>query len=381
MRTSVTEMFGIEFPILAFSHCRDVVAAVSKAGGMGVLGAVAHSLEELETDLVWIEDQIGDRPYGVDLIVPAKYAGDDDGGFTLDDIRRLIPSQHQEFVEDILARYDVPDLPPDDGSRANTEITGTSDDAPFSAKAAGPQLDIALAHNTVFVANALGPPPQFLIDRCKAEGRLVGALAGRPSHAERHQNAGVDLIIAQGYEAGGHTGEIGSMVLIPEIVDSVDIPVLGAGGIGRGRQMAAAMALGAQGVWCGSVWLTTDEAETHPVVKEKFLASTSADTIRSRSLTGKHARMLRSAWTDEWERDDTPDPLGMPMQPVLTALAQRRIARAAHTKGSGAEKLANYFVGQIVGTMNQRKTSAQVVFEMVEEFIEAVESLQAQLEA
>ena len=384
MRTSVTEMFDIEFPILAFSHCRDVVAAVSKAGGMGVLGAVAHSPKELETDLAWIEDEIGDKPYGVDLIVPARYAGDGDGGFSLDDIRRLIPAEHQAFVDDILARYDVPDLPPDDdsdgGTRANTEVAGDGRDAPFSANAAGPQLDIALAHNTVFVANALGPPPQFLIDRCQADGRLVGALAGRPSHAERHQNAGVDLIIAQGYEAGGHTGEIGSMVLIPEIVDAVDIPVLGAGGIGRGRQMAAAMALGAQGVWCGSVWLTTDEAETHPVVKEKFLTASSADTIRSRSLTGKHARMLRSAWTEEWDRADTPEPLGMPMQPVLTARAQRRIARAAHTEGSGAEKLANYFVGQIVGTMNQRKTSAQVVFEMVEEFIEAVESLQTQLE-
>ncbi len=381
MKTAVTELFDIEFPILAFSHCRDVVAAVTKAGGMGVLGAVAHTPEDLETDLAWIEDQIGDRPYGVDLIVPAKYAGDGDGGFTMDDIRRLIPAEHAEFVDDILARYDVPDLPDDETVRANTEISGSGADAPFSANAAGPQLDIALAHNTVFVANALGPPPQFLIDRCQAEGRLVGALAGRPSHAERHQNAGVDLIIAQGYEAGGHTGEIGSMVLIPEIVDAVDIPVLGAGGIGRGRQMAAAMALGAEGVWCGSVWLTTDEAETHPVVKDKFLAATSADTIRSRSLTGKHARMLRSAWTDEWERNDTPDPLGMPMQPVLTARAQRRIARAAHSEGSGAEKLANYFVGQIVGTMNQRKTSAQVVFDMVTEFIEAVESLKAQLEA
>ena len=214
----------------------------------------------------------------------------------------------------------------------------------------------------------------------KEEGRLVGALAGRPQHAERHQAAGVDLIIAQGSEAGGHTGEIGSMVLIPEIVDAVDIPVLGAGGIGRGRQMAAAMALGAQGVWCGSVWLTTDEAETHPVVKDKFLAATSAATIRSRSLTGKHARMLKSSWTEEWEREDTPDPLGMPLQPILTSEAQRRIARAAHTHGSGAEKLANYFVGQIVGTMNRPKSAGQVVMEMVEEFIDTVESLAAQLE-
>ena len=380
MRTEVTEMLGIDVPILAFSHCRDVVAAVTKAGGMGVLGAVAHSPEQLEIDLAWIEDEVGDRPYGVDLIVPAKYAGDGGGGYTRDDIVQLIPGEHREFIDDILARYDVPELPPGDDTRATTVAEGDGNAAPFSANAAGPQLDIALAHRTCFVANALGPPPQFLIDRCKEEGRLVGALAGRPAHAERHQNAGVDNIIAQGSEAGGHTRENGSKVLIPEIVDAVDIPVLGAGGIGRGRQMAAAMALGAQGVWCGSVWLTTDEAETHPAVKEKFLAASSADTIRSRSLTGKHARMLKSAWTEEWERDDTPDPLGMPLQPILTAQAQRRIDRASHTAGSGAEKLANYFVGQIVGTMNQRKSATQVVMEMVGEFIDTVEGLKGYLD-
>ena len=380
MKTQVTDMLEIEFPILAFSHCRDVVAAVSKAGGFGVLGAVGHTPEQLEIDLQWIEEEIGDKKYGVDLIVPAKYAGDEGGGYTMDDLRQLIPGEHQEFVDEILARYEVPDLPPggDKDSRSLADAGGK--DAPFSAKAAGRQLDIALAYKTAFVANALGPPPKFLIERVKEEGRLVGALAGRPSHAQRHQNAGVDIIVAQGSEAGGHTGEIGSMVLIPEIVDAVDIPVLGAGGIGRGRQMAAAMALGAEGVWCGSVWLTTDEAETHPVVKEKFLAASSADTIRSRSITGKHARMLKSAWTEEWDREDSPAPLGMPLQPVLTAAAQQRISRAAHNAGSGAEKLANYFVGQIVGDMNQRKTSTQVVFDMVEEFIEAVESLQGQLE-
>ncbi len=380
MKTEVTDLLGIEFPILAFSHCRDVVAAVSKAGGFGVLGAVGHTPEQLEIDLQWIEEEIGDKQYGVDLIVPAKYAGDEGGGYTMDDLRQLIPGEHQEFIDDILARYEVPELPAGDESEGRSVAHAGGNDAPFSAKAAGPLLDIALAYKTAFVANALGPPPQFLIERVKEEGRLVGALAGRPSHAERHQNAGVDIIVAQGSEAGGHTGEIGSMVLIPEIVDSVDIPVLGAGGIGRGRQMAAAMALGAQGVWCGSVWLTTDEAETHPVVKEKFLAASSADTIRSRSITGKHARMLKSAWTEEWDRDDTPAPLGMPLQPVLTAAAQTRIARAAHNSGSGAEKLANYFVGQIVGNMNQRKNATQVVFDMVEEFIESVESLQGQLE-
>ena len=379
MRNEVTEMLDLEFPIFAFSHCRDVVAAVSKAGGLGVLGAVAHTPDALDVDLRWIEDEIGEKPYGVDLIIPAKYDGDEDGGYTTDDLVKLIPAEHRAFVDDILARYDVPPLPDDgDGSRGRGLARGGA--APFSANAAGPQIDVALAHRTAFVANALGPPPQSMIDSVKGAGRLVGALAGRPSHAEAHERAGVDIIIAQGSEAGGHTGEIGTMVLIPEIVDATSRPVLGAGGIGRGRQMAAAMALGAQGVWCGSVWLTTDEAETHPVVKEKFLAATSADTIRSRSLTGKHARMLKSAWTDEWERADTPDPLGMPLQPILTAQAQRRIDRASHHAGSGAEKLANYFVGQVVGSMNQRKSATQVVMEMVEEFIEAVEGLKGYLD-
>ena len=379
MRNEVTEMLDLEFPIFAFSHCRDVVAAVSKAGGLGVLGAVAHTPDALDVDLRWIEDEIGEKPYGVDLIIPAKYDGDEDGGYTTDDLVKLIPAEHRAFVDDILARYDVPPLPDDgDGSRGRGLARGGA--APFSANAAGPQIDVALAHRTAFVANALGPPPQSMIDSVKGAGRLVGALAGRPSHAEAHERAGVDIIIAQGSEAGGHTGEIGTMVLIPEIVDATSRPVLGAGGIGRGRQMAAAMALGAQGVWCGSVWLTTDEAETHPVVKEKFLAATSADTIRSRSLTGKHARMLKSAWTDEWERANTPDPLGMPLQPILTAQAQRRIDRASHHAGSGAEKLANYFVGQVVGSMNQRKSATQVVMEMVEEFIEAVEGLKGYLD-
>ncbi|MBP8210853.1 MAG: nitronate monooxygenase, partial [Ilumatobacteraceae bacterium] len=271
MKTAVTDMFGIDVPILAFTHCRDVVAAVTKAGGLGVLGAVAHSQEQLEIDLAWIEAEVGGRPYGIDLIVPAKYAGDGEGGFTMDDIRQLIPAEHKAFVDDILRRYDVPPLP-DDEAGLGRGVANSGTAAPFSANQADPLLEIALAHRPVLVVNALGPPPPHMIDRVKQEGRLLGALAGKAQHAQRHVNAGVDLIIAQGAEAGGHTGEVGTMVLIPEIVDAVgSVPVVGAGGIGRGRQMAAAMALGAQGVWCGSVWLTTNEAETHPVVKQKFL--------------------------------------------------------------------------------------------------------------
>ena len=372
-------MFGIDMPIFAFSHCRDVVAGVTKAGGLGVLGAVGHSPRSLEIDLQWIEDEVGDKPYGIDLIVPAKYAGSDEGGMTVGKINEMIPEEHRKYVDDILARYDVPPL---EEEGTGQFAMGSAAAAPMSADSQGPNLDIALAYKPAIVVNALGPPPQFMIEKVNAAGRKVGALAGKAQHAERHVNAGVDLIIAQGYEAGGHTGEIASMVLIPEIVDAVgDTPVLGAGGIGRGRQMAAAMALGAQGVWCGSVWLTTEEAETHPVVKQKMLDATSSDTIRSRSRTGKHARQLKSAWTEEWENPETPMPLGMPMQPVLIDQAISRINRAAYREGSGAEKLANYFVGQIVGSMNKSKPTAQVMYEMIEEFIDATNGLNTQIQA
>ena len=346
MKTAVTDMFGIDVPILAFTHCRDVVAAVTKAGGLGVLGAVAHSQEQLEIDLAWIEAEVGGRPYGIDLIVPAKYAGDGEGGFTMDDIRQLIPAEHKAFVDDILRRYDVPPLP-DDEAGLGRGVANSGTAPPFSANQADPLLEIALAHRPALIVNALGPPPPHMIDRVKQEGRLLGALAGKAQHAQRHVNAGVDLIIAQGAEAGGHTGEVGTMVLIPEIVDAVgSVPVVGAGGIGRGRQMAAS----------------------------------SSDTLRSRSLTGKPARQLRTAWTDEWDNPDNPKPLGMPMQPILVAEAQARISRAAYKPGSGAEQLSNYFVGQIVGSMNVSKPAAQVVFDMVDEFIEAVQSLGRLLE-
>ena len=376
MKTPITEMFDIEFPILAFTHCRDVVAAVSRAGGLGVLGAVGHSDEALETDLAWIDDEIGDRPYGVDLIVPARYAGSDEGGLQVADLLATIPGGHREFLDELLKRYDVPDNPD-----ARDGWAARSGDAPFSANRASRQLDITLAHRPALVANALGPPPREMLDRCHERGIKVAALAGTKVHAERHVTVGADIIIAQGTEGGGHTGHIGSMVLLPEVVDAVaPVPVLGAGGIGRGRQMAAAMALGAAGVWCGSVWLTTEEAETHPVVKAKMLAAGSGDTLRSRSITGKPARMLRTAWTQEWDREDTPDPLGMPLQPMLTSAAMDRINRAAHHEGSGAEDLATYFVGQIVGDMNRSKGAGQVVMDMVEEFIDAAQAVAGQLE-
>ncbi|MDH3680187.1 MAG: nitronate monooxygenase family protein [Acidimicrobiia bacterium] len=372
MKTKICEMLGVEFPILAFTHCRDVVAAVTKAGGYGVLGAAGHTPEQLDIDLSWIAEEVGDRSFGVDIIVPAKYEGKDDGELQVSTLREMIPPKHRHFLDDMMDRYGVPPLPADDD---RPRPSGDDSSAPMTYSQAVPLMDVAFSHPISLVVNALGPPPPDMIERAHAQGVYVGALAGKKAHAVRHVAAGVDVIIAQGHEAGGHTGDIGTMVLVPEIVDAVaPVPVLAAGGIGTGRQMAASLALGAEGVWCGSVWLTTLEAETHPVVKDKFLAATSSDTLRSRSRTGKPARQLRSAWTDEWEGPDSPGTLGMPLQPMLIAEASRRIDRAAmNPDNEGAVKLANYFVGQIVGTMNESKHADRVVLEMVDEFIDAIQ--------
>jgi NAD(P)H-dependent flavin oxidoreductase YrpB (nitropropane dioxygenase family) len=369
MRTPVCDLLGIEFPILAFSHCRDVVAAVSKAGGLGVLGAVAHSPDTLDMELDWIENEVGDKPYGVDLLVPAKYVGSEEGGLSGNKLAEMIPSEHRQFVNDLLAKYGVPPLPEDE------KISATGGLLSWSHKGAQPLMDVAFAHKTRLIANALGPAPDYMVQHAHEHDVVVAGLVGKKQHAERQQVAGVDIIVAQGYEAGGHTGEISTMVLIPEVVDAVaPTPVLAAGGIGNGRQIAASLALGAQGVWCGSVWLTTEEAETHPVVKEKFLAATSSDTVRSRASTGKPARQLRTAWTEAWDDPTNPDPLPMPLHGMLIADAQRRMQRSA-ASNPGAHELVNYFVGQVVGQMNQVKPAKQVVYEMVEEFIDAAERI------
>jgi NAD(P)H-dependent flavin oxidoreductase YrpB (nitropropane dioxygenase family) len=368
MRTRVAELLGVEFPICAFSHCRDVVAAVSNAGGFGILGAVAHSPARLESELSWIEEQIGGKPYGVDLLLPPNYVGADRGGIDNQQAQSLLPEEHRSFVDELLARYGVT-APADDRRRRSGGLN-------ISPKGYQPLLDVAFSHDIRLIASALGPPPPDLVQKAHHNDVLVAALAGTTRHAQRHAAAGVDLIVAQGTEAGGHTGEVSTMVLVPEVVDAVDpVPVLAAGGIARGRQVAAALALGAEGVWCGSVWLTTEEAETTAAVKDKFLAATSSDTVRSRSLTGKPARMLRTAWTDAWDSADSPDPLGMPLQSALVNEPQCRINQAANEPDAKARELATYFVGQVVGSMDRVRPARSVVLDMVTEFIDSVGQL------
>src|SRR5690242_18163406 len=311
MRTRVTELFGIEYPIFAFSHCRDVVVAVSKAGGMGVLGALYFTPEELELELKWIDENIGGKPYGVDVVMPAKYEGSDlgDAEELLDKLQGMIPAQHKEFLENLLAEH---------GVEPSTESAGRAL-LGWTDQTARPQVEIALKHPIALLANALGPPPADVVELAHQHGVKVAGLASNARHARKQVEVGVDIIVAQGTEAGGHTGDVSTMVLIPEVVDAVgaDTIVLAAGGIGRGRQMAAGMALGADGVWTGSIWLTVDEADTPEKARGKLLDATSRDTVRSRSWTGKPARLLKTAWTEAWESEKSPGTLPMPMQFML----------------------------------------------------------------
>jgi NAD(P)H-dependent flavin oxidoreductase YrpB (nitropropane dioxygenase family) len=374
MKTPLCEMLGIDIPLVAFSHCRDVVVAVTNAGGFGILGAGSHTPEQLEEELTWIDEHVAGRPYGADFVVPEKFEGK---GQRLSDEELVarIPQGHRDFVAGILASH---------GIEADPASIVRTRDIPISDDIGERLLDVALKHPIKLVANALGVPPQYMIDRAHAAGIPVAALVGAKEHAIKQVEAGVDLIVAQGTEAAGHCGEVTTMVLVPEVVEAVNairpVPVLAAGGIVTGRQMAAAIALGAAGAWTGSVWLTTREAETAPHTVEKMLAATSRDTVRSKSRTGKLSRQLVSDWTKAWAAPDAPEPLPMPLQPMLTQPSLTRVDKLAERGDEGAQQLATYWVGQGVGLMNKQMTTADVVRQMAEDYFEAAERVASSLD-
>jgi NAD(P)H-dependent flavin oxidoreductase YrpB (nitropropane dioxygenase family) len=364
MRTPLCDTFGIDHPIFAFTPSEHVAAAVSRAGGLGVLGCVRfNDPDELERTLTWLDDNTDGKPYGVDIVMPMKVPTE---GTTVD-LQTLIPQEHISFVERTLQRLGVPPLPEGEGREG---VLG------WLHSVARSHLDVALNHRPVLIANALGSPPVDVIEKCHEHDILVAALAGAAKHALSHVANGVDIIVAQGYEAGGHTGEIASMVLQPEIVDAVgpDVPVLGAGGIGSGRQIAASLALGSQGVWTGSIWLGTEEyqhLQSNAGWTQAFTRATSADTVRTRIYTGKPARLLKTRWTEAWTADDAPEPLPMPLQNLLVADAHNRI------NASGDPDVISMPIGQIVGRMNDVRPVAAVMADLVAEFEDAVARLES----
>ncbi|MBL1117975.1 nitronate monooxygenase [Streptomyces sp. 110] len=358
MQTELSTRLGVEHAVFGFTPFPAVAAAISRAGGFGVLGAVRYGAgEELARDLDWMEAHTDGRPYGLDVVMPAKKVE----GVTEADIEAMIPEGHRAFVRETLAKHGVPELA--EGEASGWRITG------WLEQVARSQLDVAFDYPVKLLANALGSPPADVVARAHDHGILVAALAGSARHALHHKEAGLDVIVAQGYEAGGHTGEIASMVLTPEVVRAVDpLPVLAAGGIGSGEQIAAGLALGAQGVWIGSLWLTTEEAELHSAALiRKLLAAGSGDTVRSRALTGKPARQLRTEWTDAWEDPDGPGPLPMPLQGLLVAEAVSRIQKYE------VEPLLGTPVGQIVGRMDSVRPVQAVFDELTRGFERAID--------
>ncbi len=367
MPTKICHDLGIDVPIFAFTHCRDVVVEVSKAGGLGVLGAVGFTAEQLKAELDWIDAHIGDYPYGVDIVIPQKYEGmgDDSADEMLGKLEAMIPQASRDFAEKLLSDHGVPAFPDDSGPKGG--LLGWTEDT------ARPLLDEALKRSQVkLIANALGTPPVDIIDEIHGSGRLVAALCGKVKHAMNHKKAGVDIIIAQGTEGGGHTGDVGSIVLWPAVINAVHpTPVLAAGGIGSGAQMAAAMALGAAGVWAGSIWLTVEEAEAEPAEKQSYFNATEEDTVRSRSFTGKPGRMLKNTWTEAWEAEGAPAYLPMPLQGMVTFDAMRRTKKYA---GVGqCQEVGFNPVGQVVGQMNDVESTRALVQRMMNEYVEAAD--------
>ena len=380
MNSKLCKELGIEFPLFAFSHCRDVVAAVTKAGGFGVFGATNLSGPELEIELNWIDSQVNGMPYGVDLIVPNNFVGKGEN-LTDEDMLGKIPQSHKDFAQNILQTNGIEVDPNElDEDRKNHLRFGKN----MTPEGAQESLKVAFNHPIKMIVNALGMPPKQMVDMARDAGVKVGALVGAKKHAINQINAGVDVLIVAGGEAGGHCGEVSSMVLIPEVYNAIkdikDVPILAAGGIASGSQMAAAMAMGASGAWCGSVWLTTTEAETNPIVKEKMLSASSADTVRSKSRTGKHSRQLRSPWTDAWENSDQVQPLPSPVQPLVAEPALRKLDKLSLAGNKQAADLATYWVGQAVGLMNETKSAGEVVQDFKTDFIEAYERLNGALE-
>ncbi|MEU5346287.1 MULTISPECIES: nitronate monooxygenase family protein [unclassified Streptomyces] len=360
MQTELSNKLGIEHALFGFTPFPAVAAAISRAGGFGVLGAVRYTApDDLKRDLDWIEAHVDGMPYGLDVVMPAKKVE----GVTEADVEAMIPEGHRQYVTDTLAKYGVPELA--EGEASGWRITG------WMEQVARNQLDVAFDYPIKLLANALGSPPADVIQRAHDQNVLVAALAGSARHARKHAEAGIDIVVAQGYEAGGHTGDIASMVLTPEVVEAVDpLPVLAAGGIGSGQQMAAALALGAQGVWLGSIWLTVTEADMHSrALTRKLLAAGSGDTVRSRALTGKPARQLRTEWTDAWDDPNGPGTLPMPLQGLLVADAVSRIQRHE------VEPLLGTPVGQIVGRMNSERSVQEVFDDLTRGFEKAVDRI------
>jgi NAD(P)H-dependent flavin oxidoreductase YrpB (nitropropane dioxygenase family) len=336
LRTKLCEMLGIEFPIISFTHCKDVAVAVINSGGFAVLGEAMHTPDEIAADIKWIRDRVDGRPFGIDLVLPASAPVSE----SVDEMIAKIPESHRNFAENLKQKYAVPDpkgfIDLHQWGGLNQEIAS----------------------------------PAFILDAAHERGMKVFGLVGKTRQAARQIEAGVDGIIAQGYDAAGHTGSMGTFSIVPEVVSIAgDTPVIAAGGVTTGRHLAAALCLGASGVWTGTLWLASRESDVDMIIKERLLASTAEDTNFSKCISGMTMRVLKCPWTDEWSKPDAPEPLLPPYQMLLSS---------DYIQGANDNRRADLMTeaaGQGVGFVTSMKPARQIVFDMVEEALDAFESL------
>ncbi|MGE0808624.1 MAG: NAD(P)H-dependent flavin oxidoreductase [Burkholderiaceae bacterium] len=347
LQTPLSRRIGIPLPLFGFAHDPAAVAAICKAGGFGVLGATRHTPEEIEHDLAWIRAQVGDRPFGVNLVLPSGMPETDDRAA----IEAQLPEQHKAFVRSLEEKYAVPAA-----TRAGMRSRFVR-----SEQMAERQLEAVMSSDVNLLACGIGSPLE-VIERAKAAGKLVLALVGSPKHARSALTKPIDILVAQGYDAGAHTGTIGTFSLVPQIVDVAgDVPVLAAGGVATGRHVLAALAMGAQGVWMGTAWLTATEHHMHDVIRQKLLAAGSNDTVISRADSGKTLRQVRSAWSDEWAAPGAPTPLRMPLQDILVGDLLGAIDEHE------VKSLMHHPAGQSIAYFNEMRSVADIVAGIVAE--------------
>lgn len=352
LHTRLCDEYGCEVPIVSFAHTRDVTAAVVNAGGIGILGA-GPDPDELRANIAWIRERVGDKPFGIDMLLPASFVEGNK-----EDLDSQIPQGHRDFIDQLKVDNEIPD--PKDDEETRKRMANQGGDIMARARS---QLDVLIEERVPIFASGLGSPA-FVKEQLNAVGTKVWSLVGLPRQAQRLVDADMDLIIAQGTDSGGHSGQIGTFSLVPQVVDVAkqkDIPVLAAGGVGSGRHLAASIMLGAVGVWSGSIWLATNESETDMYLKQRLVDAKVEDAIHSRGMSGKPIRQLRSKYSDAWKQDGAPDTLPMPLQGMLVADFLQSI-RSWHI-----DEWMTTPAGQVVGMIDQIKPSRQIVFDIVEE--------------
>ena len=353
LHTPLCDKLGIEYPVVAFTHCKDVAVAVINSGGFAVLGEALHTPDEIAADIKWIRERIGGKPFGIDLVLPSSVAAET----SVDELLAMIPQEQRDFEQHIKQKYNVPDpkIAP------NIHVWGGLDQ-----KRAMDQLEVVFDERVPVFASGLGSPA-FLLKRAHELGIQVWGLVGKPRQAKRQIEAGTDVIIAQGFDAAGHTGNIGTFSIVPQVVDAArgtGVPVIAAGGVTTGRHLAAALALGADGVWTGSLWLTSRESDLNMPLKERLLEAETEDTMYSDCISGYTMRTTRSPWHDEWMSDAAPEVLKPPLQMILSS---------NYIQGSldyQRKDLMTEAAGQGIHYIKEMKPARQILSDIVEEALD-----------